>query len=564
MKERLRETHGRVFELFRHFLLRFFDSDLITSTEHTPTALVGALSVVMQWMFLFVQPLKMKYEGLSRMPAPGPYREALRADELWLVTLTMSAIGLLTAVKWQSLFPTLRDHCALASLPLRPRQLFAAKLMALLTISAAAIVALNLLPAFGFAGVCAGRWAFQRSAGALGLAIFVACAAGAYFLFFGLTGLQGLLLNLLSPRRFGRITGSLQGLLVASMLLLLVLSFSIGPRTADVLIQPAVARWLPPVWFLGLSQSLAGNPDPEMQVLARRASSALVIAIGLTLALYALTYRRYRALLVEGFSDRSSGRRGTGHVLDWILPNPRQEAVVSFMLKTLAKSGQHRTILAAYCGFGFAVLLTGMMGVGKLFPSERVPSACFVYSHVILMVILLAGVRHLFSLPTELGANWTFRIVEREGRQDWMRAVERLVLSSGAAALLVLPLPLEVRFLGWRAVPELLLFTALAMLCYEWAFCSWEKLPFTCSYLPGKTPAWTVALELLGLLITLPAICGAMVVCLYNPLAFVPAMVAIVAAWMHVHAERSGNWGRLPLKWEELPDPAIQGLDLLK
>src|SRR5205814_5082502 len=129
---------------------RFFDSDLITATEHTPAALVGGLSIVMQWMFLFLHPLKMKYEQLSRLPSPGPYRDALRADELWLITLTMAAIGLATAIKWQALFPSLRDYHALAGLPLRPSQLFAAKLLALLAVSVVAVVAMNLIPGLGF------------------------------------------------------------------------------------------------------------------------------------------------------------------------------------------------------------------------------------------------------------------------------------------------------------------------------------------------------------------------------------------------------------------------------
>jgi len=150
LRESLRETHGPVFELFRHFLLRFFDSDLITAKEHTPAAVVGAVAVLMQWMFIFIQPLKMKYEHFSGLGAPAPYREALRADELWLITLMMSAIGLLTAIKWQSLFPGLRDCRALASLPLRPGQVFVAKLLALLTVSAAVGMFLTFCPVSHF------------------------------------------------------------------------------------------------------------------------------------------------------------------------------------------------------------------------------------------------------------------------------------------------------------------------------------------------------------------------------------------------------------------------------
>jgi hypothetical protein len=563
MKAWLRETHGKVFELFRHFLRRFFDSDRITATEHTPAALFGGLSVVLQWMFLFIQPLKVKYEELSRLPAPGLYREALRADELWLITLTMAAIGLLTAIKWNALFPSLRDYRSLASLPLRPWQVFAAKLLALMTAASAAVLAINFLPAFGFPAVSGGQWAPALSLGRRGLANFAASSAGGFFLFFASIALEGLLLNLLSPRRFGRVAGAFQGLLVAAMLILLVFSFSIQPGTATMLLEPRAARWLPPIWFLGLHQWLTGDPDPSMLILAHRGLAALGIAAALTLALYALSYRRHRTLLIEATSNGARPRR-SGRILEWLLPNPRQQAVASFLGKTFARSESHRTILAAYLGFGFAVLLTSCMGIGKLFPAERLNTAYLVYSHVIFLVFLLLGLRHTFSLPAEPGANWTFRIVEKQGRQDWMLALDRLVLFGAAVVLLAVPLPFELKLLGWRTIPEMLLFAALAMPCYEFAFGSWEKLPFTCSYLPGKTPAWIVALELFGLLIALPAISGAMVVCLYNPWAFMPVLAVFGAFGLHLRRQRMRTWGRSPLRYEELPEPVIHGLSLLR
>jgi hypothetical protein len=110
MKEWLRETHGPGFELLRHFLLHFFDSDLVTASGQTAPALIGAVSLFLPWFPLITGPLKQKYAYFSGLPVPGPYRLAVRADELWLITLMMSAIGLLTAIKWQALFPGLRDY----------------------------------------------------------------------------------------------------------------------------------------------------------------------------------------------------------------------------------------------------------------------------------------------------------------------------------------------------------------------------------------------------------------------------------------------------------------------
>jgi hypothetical protein len=555
MKEWFRETHGPGFELLRHFVRHFFDSDLETTPGQMTTVLIGTLPVFFQWFFLFIVPLHQKYAYLSHLSAPQPYREALRADELWLITLMMSAVGLLTAIKWQSLFPDLRDYRALGALPLRPRQIFAAKLAALLLVAAGVMVTLNFLPSFGFPALSAGRWAFQSS---LVLSIWAhagASLAACAFFFFGLIALQGVLLNLMPPRVFGRVTGYLQGCLVAVMLGLLVMSFSVEARITNVLLQPEWARWLPPVWFLGLHQTLSGDADPAMRVLANRAEAALASAVVLTLLTYLISYRRHQALLVEGITGRAKDSR-SGNKLHWLLPNSRQQAVVSFMTQTLARSSYHRMIVIGYAGLALALILTGFIGLGNL-------AGRFLYLHMIVLLFLLIGVRHLFALPTELKANWIFQITEGEGRGAWLHAVDRFVLFWGAALLLVIPFPLEVRLLGWRGVAEAVLFLLLGLLTYEWAFSSWEKMPFTCSHLPGKTPIWMI-MAVFGLIGGMAVLHSLLLAVLYNNFAFAAVCAGLLAAWMRVHHTRQQGWAALPLKYDELPEPAVQELRLLR
>src|ERR1051325_4608818 len=144
MKQWLTKTHGPSFELLRHFLSRFFDSDLITTPGQMTPALIAAFSIFLPWFPVILSPVRDKYMYLAKLGDPDLYRQAVRADQLWLITMVMSAIGLLTAIKWQSVFPGLRDYRSLASLPLRPYQVFAAKLLALLIVATPVIVILNL------------------------------------------------------------------------------------------------------------------------------------------------------------------------------------------------------------------------------------------------------------------------------------------------------------------------------------------------------------------------------------------------------------------------------------
>src|ERR1044071_1578837 len=160
MKNWLEKTHGPVFELFRHFLSSFFDTDLVSSPGQIRTALIAAFSVFLPWFPIFLSPFIKKYAYLSTLASPDHYHEALLADELWMITLVMSAVGLLAAIKWSSMFPDMRDYRSLAALPLRAYQVFSAKLFALLVVATAAIIPLNVVPGVLFPIVTGGRWTY--------------------------------------------------------------------------------------------------------------------------------------------------------------------------------------------------------------------------------------------------------------------------------------------------------------------------------------------------------------------------------------------------------------------
>jgi hypothetical protein len=565
MREWLRDTHGPDFELLRHFVGRFFDSELTTTPDQWKVPAIGAFSLLLPWFPLFVMPLKFKYGHFSSLPEPGPYQTAVRTDELWLLTLLMSAIGLMTAIKWQALFPGLRDYQVLGSLPLKARQIFQAKFLALLIVATLAVLVVIGIPALTFPAVSASRWQINPSMAAHVKVEFVSLGAACYFFFFALVAAQGVLLNVLPPRRFGQATGYLQGLLVAAMLVLIVLSFSIDIPVLRQVLTPAVSAWLPPVWFLGLHQSLLGDPDPVTAALAQRAWTALAISIGLAMLCYVASYSRHRKLTVEGGRRGSAGdRKWTGAVLGWFVPNPRQQAILVFLTKTLVRSSQHRMILMGYGGFGVAILASGIIGMHEAVAQANRTAACFVYAHVILLTFLLIGLRHLFTIPVELKANWTFQMTEREGRLDWMRAVDRFILFWGAVLMVVVPLPLEVRLLGWRAAAESAIFVAFGLLCYEWVFTEWQKLPFTCSHLSGKTPAWILMLWAVGILGSLPLVNGLLVISLYQPIFYIVLLAVIVAVWRGLHHTRRHGFGEMRLVYDELPDPAIHGLNLMR
>lgn len=562
-REWLDETHGQGFELLRHFLLRFFDSDLITSPGQMTPALIGAFSVFLPWFPLVIGPLKGKYAYLSSLPSPQPYMQAVRADELWLITLMMSSIGLLTAIKWQSVLPNLRDLRSLASLPIRPYKVFLAKLLALVLVATAVIFILNLFPTCLFPVVSGSRWALGGSPLHRMLGLAISCVAGSYFALFSFILVQGFLLTLLRPRTFARISGHLQALSVPAMLAVIVLSFSIQPRVLKTVLHPEFATWLPPVWFLGLCQRAVGDSDPALATLAHRAVMALLLVVFVTLCSYLVSYHRYQAILLTGASGPRANSWLFG-VLQRLVPRPRCQAVVAFVVKTLSMSSQHRTILTGYIGAALAILISGLLGVHSIVTSTKAMAASFIYAHVILTIFLLVGLRHLFSIPVELRANWVFQLTEGEGRREWLSAIDALVLGLGVVGLLLVPFPLELKLLGWLAVKEALLLAAFVVVCFEALFHSWEKLPFTCSHLPGKVPMWIRAIQLFAILGFLPAVNAVLLACLYHEAMFYAALILLLGAAVSMHVMRNEARYGVRFKYEELPEPAVQSLNLLK
>src|SRR5580693_5229342 len=123
----LEETHSAAFELRRHFALRFFDSDLVSTPGQWQVVAGGVLAVLLSLSIAFIQEYYHKYAALNSLPTPEQLGLAALADVLLLITLAMLLAGLFTTLLWPQMFPGLSDYLALGALPLRMRDIFVAK-----------------------------------------------------------------------------------------------------------------------------------------------------------------------------------------------------------------------------------------------------------------------------------------------------------------------------------------------------------------------------------------------------------------------------------------------------
>ena len=332
------------------------------------------------------------------------------------------------------------------------------------------------------------------SGGVLGLVrvfavYWIVMVASGAFLFCCVLGVQGLAAQLLPRRMFLRASSFLQ--LAAFCLFVSVYFLQPVMATEPALIRAqghGLLAWSPSYWFLGLFQQLNGSP--ALAVLARRAWIGLAIAAGATGLAYTLSYFRTLRQIVEEPDIAPAMRRAT-----WL---PRfggslPTAVVRFSARTLLRSRRHRVILAFYLGIGFAITIfllktpvtqPELSSVASPWNQVNVPMLA---SSIVLMCFWVVGIRVVFSIPLDLEANWVFRVTPVRGGTGSLAARRRALLLLAVAPVWLCSAVVFLSLWPWRpAAAYLAILLLLGLILTEIFLHGAQKIPFTCSYLPGK------------------------------------------------------------------------------
>jgi hypothetical protein len=223
---------------------------------------------------------------------------------------------------------------------------------------------------------------------------------------------------------------------------------------------------------------------------------ALASVILLALSMYLLSYYRHVKRSLENAVEEASGSESRiaawlGRVASRLLfRHPVESAVVHFTLKTAFRSRRHWLILAAYAGVGLALVFNGLLILlhrGGYSALER-PNPALLSMPLVLTFLLLAGTRMIFTIPAELRANWVFRITESSEYLRYHLGVRKAMLFLAIAPVLAPMLPLCGILWDWGTAAHHLIFCiALSWLLAELLLLRFEKVPFTCSYVPGKS-----------------------------------------------------------------------------
>ncbi|MCU1262280.1 MAG: beta-lactamase [Bryobacterales bacterium] len=483
--------------LYREFLLRTVDVELL-SAQGDPSKLLGQFAMVLTFFSLWVAVVSVG-SVKTLMPRPALLIGAWNMEH-FLIATTMLVVGLFAVLSWDSTFPDRRDVLVLAPLPIRARTIFLAKVAALATALGLSVSVLNIFTGIAYPLALAPptKYGFldmaftpevYRSLAAYWITMF---AAGA-FIFCSVLGVQGLAAQLLKRRHFLRVSAFLQ--MAAFCLVLTVYLLQPSLTTPQALAAPENQRalaWLPSYWFLGMYQELNGSLHAALVPLARRAWVGLGVACFGAGTAFLLSYFRTLRMIVEEPDIVSGSRRGS-----WSprLGNAFETAIVLFSVRTLFRSRQHRMILAFYLGTAFAIVLAYVhtpLAQRQLSHRVNVP---FLVASVVMMCFAVVGARVVFAMPLALKANWVFRMTELSEVPEYLAAARRALLLLAVAPVWVVSG--VVYFSIWPAWPVAGHLAALGLFGLILAnVCLFEfhKVPFTCSYLPGKANVYVAFL----------------------------------------------------------------------
>jgi hypothetical protein len=467
--------------LVRHFFGRFFDNEFVAQNSDIQVTVTKMLALLAAPGFILPWLRYTTYLDLDHMP-PAMRFPMLWSDRTAYLSFSMLVMGAVTVLEWDALFPDRRDYATLVPLPIHSRSIFLAKIAALGLFLFSFTVSVNLVSTFAFPlvsyrGPASGY--FLR-VGAQGLAILASSAFT--FLFF--VALEGVLLNVLSVRWFRKVSAYVQGSMVFALLWLFFLFPDISGHVAPLKAgNSPVLYSFPPAWFLGMNEVLLGSRDAVFRALAHRAEMALGLVTVLAGLSYTVAYRRHVRRTLEATEGSDSTRTAMhdriGRIADWLAPDPTERASVAFIGKTMARSAKHRIFLAAYAGVGFAIAAQVMPALRDRDPWLSLP--------LVLGFFLLSGMRFIFTIPLELPANWQFRVSDTDRQRPALNGTRTAMRWFGVAPLFVALSPLY--FAWWSpavALANLVFSVTISLLLIEALTMEFRKIPFTCSYPPGK------------------------------------------------------------------------------
>ena len=449
--------------LTRHFIRRFVDNDLLSAhvDRHESLAFFVATlvaggtfgAVLLGTQYLFVG-YAASWVAVSAM------------NNLFvIISVAMIVVALTAAAQWDALSLDVRDAAILGPLPIAHWTVVRAKAAAdaLLGLGVVAAAAIAPSAVFTFFMLSSLRLVTSSELRVF-LSHVVATIVAGLFAFLAVLALREMLRLLAGERGFARVSSLVQVLVVVSLTttLLLVMGGThnvsrqwLGDQSSRIASPFAV----PAMWFVALAQLLNGDVialapvrgvvvDDDLsrfylaqQPLFVQLAGTGVAATGGTLILAAVAFiwtaRRPPSAVAERARrrDRAAARAGSWRLARRLVRTPAAHAAYGFAVRVLLRSAPHRLVMAVGIAIAtsLCIAVVGSAGLSRVTPGRSSSLLHWALQPLVLMT-LIATLRHAAAVPAELRANWIFH-------QCWPGQLRQSLAGAAWAGFVVVAMP---------------------------------------------------------------------------------------------------------------------------
>jgi hypothetical protein len=496
-------------------------------------------------------------------------------EKCLFIYFIMILIGILTIFEWDNLFLDTKDQTNLTPLPLKAGTIVSAKFTSLFLFVGMFTLAINSMSTVVFSFYLL----IQKTKSMIEgfrfiLAHLISCITACLFVFFVFLFFVGLLSVILRNRLFKRISIFIRAALMSFLLFQMILFFAarnpilgISFEMFDLENPSLLQRIMPPMWFTGFYETLLGNTEPFFIEMRMYAVWGLTISIFLFSTLIFLNRRKFLKA-TPAAKPMEIKTSGIGNFIkdkfnNFFLKNQTQRAIFYFFKNTIVRNKFHKMQILALSALSLGL---GIIMMAYLSTTDQVFSQInktMLGIPIIIIPIFLLGIKYTVSFPERLEGNWIFRITENKEIRHYSTGFKK-----GIVFLFVLPL-LFLFFLfyffywGWQpAFLHCLFVFGLSLILIEIFFWNYNKIPFTCSYLPGKAKMhyfWVV--YFLGFLSFGTGLSHLAFNLLKNPVNYLyfSGVGIVFLSGMKLYTRRLSP-NKIELKYEENPEPAVISL----
>ncbi|HKT81047.1 MAG TPA: hypothetical protein VJP86_12560 [Vicinamibacterales bacterium] len=501
-----------LYRLTRHFFSALFDLGFLSEAgiESFERSILGICTVFFSFGLLLVRVFMGPYRRLSVLPDPEPFRQALLGGDAFVIAVPMWIVAFVTVLVSHALFPDERDFRLLMPLPITKRLVFSAKLLALALFAGVFILATHIamLPLAIFMSMS--RWAEHPMVIRL-IAFEAASTLGSIFAVLLVAAVNGALVLTASSGRLMTVSSALRSSMLCALVLSLPLLGRLPALGREFTTDAAQLYASPPAWFVGLERLLLGHWSTQSLRLTAFAFAGLSIPLLATTATYALLYHHF---------ERVTRKPAGGEPRDLVNAYSRlrqapdrsavRGAVRRFIGITLRRSPLHQGVLVFVSAIGVGLVLNSlaslqvdrqlinialasprsaarMLAFYRRRPGLSPTEATVLWTPFVLMLFSSLAVRTAFTLPVEQRANWIFRMTEApSARLQALAAAMRSLLFWGVTLPVLASAPLHWTMFDERALATLAMTWICGWVMAEVLMRQWSRIPFSCSYIPGK------------------------------------------------------------------------------